>query len=154
MLTSVEKAPKDVRAALAAGELVGTKGPREFMLGPEQHLLEWKRAAWGWADCRPTYPWRTDWTYEGEFAMEKGSVAEKGVRVVLAGGNGKTPPPKTVLLNGWQPTAVAAKGAVTYSFPPEAVVEGINQVVIPASEPAANPKDQFAFGGVSVKVDL
>lgn len=154
MLTSVEKAQKSVREALAAGELVGTKGPREFMLGPEQHMIEWKRAAWGWADCRPTYPWRTDWTYEGEFAMERGSVVEKDVKVVLTGGNGKTPHPKTVLLNGWQPTEVAAKGAITYSFPPEAVVDGVNQIVIPASEPAANPKEQFAFGGVSVKVDL
>lgn len=153
MLTSVEKAQANVRAALAAGELVGTKGPREFMLGQEQHMIEWKRAAWGWTDCRVTFPWKTDRTFEGEFAMAKGSVVEKSVKVVLTG-NGKKPHPKTVLLNGWQPTEVSEKGSFAYSFPPEAVVDGINQVVVPASEPAANPKEQFAIGGISVRIDL
>lgn len=154
MLKDVHVSAPDVRAALAAGKLGGPTGPREIVLGPEQHMLEWKRAAWGYVDCRTTFPWKLDWTYEGEFALEQGSVAETSVTVVL-NGNFRTASPKTVILNGWQPTGVTTKGNIlVYAFPKESVVEGVNQIVIPAVQPAGTPvKEMASVNQITVKID-
>ena len=132
VLTHVEKAAPAVRDGVFSGALVGwdrtVRGPRRLRLNSDAHLRELEG---GYADRRARYPWKLDrsWTYE--FALQDGSVAEKGVRAVVTYRGGSAP--ERILLNGYaSQSSVRNKDEVTYVFDKGTILNFRNHLHIPA----------------------
>ena len=137
MIFEPERASAAVRNALLKEGLAdlrqGVRGPREIGLVRDEYLMEWKRAAWGYVDIRGTYPWKLDKPWKYEFALQEGSVAEKGVVAEMSYNSFAVPP--AVYLNGRKSTFCRKNGSTaTYGFPKDAVLGGVNQLYVPAVE--------------------
>ena len=132
VLTHVEKAAPAVRDGVFSGALVDwdrtVRGPRRLRLNSDSHLREREG---GYADRRARYPWKLDrpWTYE--FALQEGSVAEKGVRVVVGYEGGTAP--EAIRLNGYASlSSVRNKDGVAYAFDKGSLLNWRNHLYIPA----------------------
>ena len=162
MISGVEKTIPAVRKALLEGGLAGpdgtVAGPREIPLLRNQHLMEWKRAAWGYADCRNTYPWKLDKPWKYEFTLQEGSVAEKGV--VASVSYNSAAAPEQIYLNGRKSTSCRKQGMrVFYGFPKDAILGGVNQLYIPAEshdglELAGDKANVPSVTGAIMNIDL
>lgn len=140
MLSGIERTNPAVRKAILADGLAdiekGVHGPCDILLPHDQHLMAWKRAAWGYADCRLNFPWALDQSFKGEFALQDGFVAEKSVVATVFYDCPDVP--ETVCMNGRKSQACKKAGkTATYVFPKDAVFGGVNQFYIPAEKPEA-----------------
>ena len=132
MLANVEKAAPAVRAAVFSGDLVDLKktvrGTRVLDLALDAHRFERETPCTDW---RVRYPWKLDrsWTYE--FALQVGSVAEKGVEVEISYQGDKVP--AEILLNGYKSlSSKKGKNGTVYAFAKDSIINWRNHVYIPA----------------------
>ena len=149
MLLHVSEANAAVRDGVFSGALVDwdktVRGSRRLDLLRDAHMFEWKFPC---ADWRVRYPWKLDrpWTYE--FALQEGSVAEKGVMVIVTY-EGETAP-ETILLNGYKSlSSKRTKDQVFYTFAPDSILNWRNHLYIPA-QTGATPATVV---GAVVKID-
>lgn len=164
MLSGIEKTIPPVRKAILVDGLAdiknGVRGPCDIHLPQDQHLMAWKRAAWGYVDCRLNFPWALDKSFKGEFALQDGFAAEKGVVATVFYDCPDIP--ETVYLNGRKPqTCKKAGKTATYVFPKDAVFGGVNQFYIPAEKPetleldnGTAPRKPTSVLGVNVRIDM